>query len=168
MAFQGTYAINPPPGMLGELALPNAPHTIIRGVFKHATGGQTRLARPGDALFWNTTDDGWTLPNSAANSLITAGILTYPQTGVGNASSILEYDDDDEIEIGIEGVFWLEAKSAIEPLALVEWDRTTFDWATKTLPAAIANIPTRYIEALGAESIAADALFLGRIAGRGR
>ena len=62
MAFQDTYAVNPPRGMLGELARPNEPHTIIRGTYKLATSGQTRLARPGDAVYWNTTDDGWTLP----------------------------------------------------------------------------------------------------------
>ena len=79
MAFQDSYTVNPPVGMLGELARPNAPHDIIRGVFKHVTGGQSRLARPGDSVFWSTSADGWVLPNTAAESLTVGGIVTFTQ-----------------------------------------------------------------------------------------
>ena len=119
---QQTYDVNPDIGFAGSLAEPNSPHRVEGGVL-HVPAAATRMPRPGDELYYDTTENQWAIPTSAAQSLLVAGILSYRADTVANASSILEFADEAEIEIATMGVWWAVAGSAMEYGTICSWDR---------------------------------------------
>ena len=137
--FQTGYDINPDIGFAGSIAEPNSPHRVEAGTL-YVPSSATRIPRPGDALYYDTTQDQWAIPTSAAQSLLVAGILSYRADTVQNASSILEFIDEAEIEVATMGVWWAVAGSAMEYDAICSWDRTDFRFDTDARVTAIASI----------------------------
>ena len=114
MPVQITYQINPEVGFPGMLAEPNSPHRVERGVL-NIVASQARLTpRPGDAVFYNTGDNAWQVPDNAANRLAAEGILSYRQDDVGDADSEIILTDGAEIEVITMGVVWVVAGAALE------------------------------------------------------
>ena len=139
MSVQLSYAINPDAGFQGLLAEPSSPHRTDSGVIQ-VGGSITRAPRPGDAVYYNTTENAFEVPTSGAQSLLVNGILTYRKDQVANADSIVEFADGDEVEIITVGVIWLTAGGAVEYGNQVEYQRGDYKWDAKTRVTAIADI----------------------------
>lgn len=167
MAIQTTYSVQQPVGLVGLIAEPNSPFRMEAGQLHIPSSGVTRKPRPGDALVYNTTEDQWNLPQNAAGSLIQSGILSYRQDEVANASNVVEFDDNDEIEVITMGVVWLRAGSAIDYGSLISWDTTDFMWDALTTPSDFASLVDYPISCFNRGGAAANAVFKGAI-GYGR
>lgn len=137
--FQTSYEINPDIGFAGKLAEPNSPHRVEAGIL-HVPSGATRMPRPGDVLYYDTTENQWAIPTSAAQSLLVGGILSYRADTVANAASILEFADEAEIEVATMGFWWAVAGSAMEYDAICSWDRSDFKYDTDARVTAVASI----------------------------
>ena len=136
---QQSYDVNPDLGFAGALAEPNSPHRVEAGYLNVPTGA-TRLPRPGDALFYDTATNSWAIPTDAGESLLVAGILSYRADTVQNASSILEFSDNSEIEVATMGVWWAVGGSAMEYGSICSWDRGDFRFDADARVTGIAAI----------------------------
>ena len=98
------------------------------------------MPRPGDALYYDTATDSWAIPTDAGESLLVAGILSYRADTVQNASSILEFADNAEIEVATMGVWWVVGGSAMEYGSICSWDRGDFRFDADARVTGIAAI----------------------------
>ena len=114
MVIQNSYSINPPVGFPGTIAEPNSPTRIEIGTLYVPSGATRANPRPGDAVYYNTANDGWNVPSNAADQLQVGGILTYPADSVANSASILEFSDGDQVEVITMGVVWVIAGGACD------------------------------------------------------
>ena len=179
MVVQGTYEINPDRGFPGDLARPTEPHALDSGVI-HVPAAAPRKPRPGDAVYYNTTEDAYAIPTTAANLAVVVGILSYRKDVVqsGAARDTVEYSDGAEVEVGVHGTFWVTAGSAIEYGGRIIWDIADYKWDALTIPAvAGANVAavvtsinatlTAYgrtpIACVSRQAVAADGLAQARI-----
>ena len=137
--IQQSYGVNPDLGFAGSLAEPNSPHRVEAGIL-NVPSGQARIPRPGDVLYYDTATNSWAIPTSTAQSLLVAGILSYRADAVQNASSILEFADNAEIEVATMGFWWAVAGSAIEYDSIVIWNRADFKFDTNARQTAVASI----------------------------
>ena len=165
-AVQTNYSINPDRGFPGLLAQPSAPHALDSGVL-HVPGTATRKPQPGDAVYYDATEDAYAVPTTAAHSLAVCGILSYRQDTVADADSKVKFDDGDEVEVAVLGGFWVTAGSAVEYNQLLAWDRADYLWDTLTKPAAFADLVTNPIVCVSRHGVAANGLAIARI-GYGR
>ena len=163
---QTSYPIYPDIGFPGMVAQATAPHAMDKGRL-HVPSSATRNPRPGDAIYWDTTEKQYAVPTSAAQSLLTLGILSYRQDHIANASQAIEYEDNDEIQVGVFGTFWVTAGSATEYRQLLAWDRADYLWDSLTKPAAFANLVETPIWCASQEAVAANGIAMARI-GYGR
>ena len=164
---QQSYNVNPDLGFAGSLAEPNSPHRVEAGIL-YVPSAATRNPRPGDALYYDTTQDQWAIPTSAAESLLVAGVLSYRADTVQNAASILEFLDEAEIEVATMGVWWAVAGSAMEYGTICSWDRADFRFdadARVTTVATIHPYPTVCLQR-GGVSANGDLFKLGLGIGR--
>ena len=138
-AVQQSYTINPGKGFPGAIAEPSAPHSLDSGTI-YVPSSATRNPRPGDAIYYDATNDGWAIPTTAAQSLLVTAILSYRQDEVANASDIVEYENGDEIQFVVFGTVWGVAGTAIEPYGQVEWDRADFKWNANARETTLANL----------------------------
>ena len=145
MTVQTTYDINPGPGFAGSLAEPSAPHFIDSGVL-HVPAGVTRFPTAGDALYWDTTENAFAVPTSAAQSIIATGILTYRRDTIQTQAGATEFVDGAEIEIALMGCFWVIAGTAVEWGDTLSWDRTDYKWNNLARVTAVAAMHTRPVE----------------------
>ena len=139
MTVQRSASVGFDRGFAGLIAEPNSPFRMEAGTL-HVPSAATRMPRPGDALYYDTTQDEWAIPTTAAHSLIASGILSYRQDAVARADSFVEFADEADIEVITMGVVWVVAGSAINYGALVGWNLTDFKWDALTTPAAFANL----------------------------
>ena len=168
MAVQSSYAVNPDVGFLGSLAEPNSPHRVEAGVLHVPSGAARANPRPGDSLYYDTTENAWACASTAAQSLSAAGILTYRADDVANVNSFVQYSDGDEIEIATMGVFWLIAGGAIERSGQVEWDiASPFDWNALSRQTGITALRVFPVFSANRDAVAAAGIFKAAI-GYGR
>ena len=165
MPVQTSYAVNPDRGFAGKLARPTEPHSLDSGQV-HVPAAATRKPTPGDAIVYDATENQFKLPTSAAESLTVCGILTYRADTVQGATGLV-FNDNDEIEVGVFGTFWVVAGSALEYGDLIAWDRTDYKWDKLATPAAFANLVDCPIVCVSRLPVAADGLAQARI-GLGR
>ena len=138
---QSDYEINPELGFAGAHRGAEQPASRRGGHLCTCRPAATRTPRPGDALYYDTTEDQWAIPTSRRRSRCSrAGILSYRADTVQNASSILEFADEAEIEVATMGVWWAVAGSAMEYDAIVAWDRADFQWDTRARQTDIAEL----------------------------
>ena len=109
------------------IAEPSAPHHLDSGLL-YVPSAATRNPRPGDAVYYDVTQNALRSPQSAAESLLVCGILSYRQDQVANADSIVEFLDGAEVQIGDFGTFWVVAGGAVEYGQIISWDRADFKW----------------------------------------
>ena len=114
MPVQTTFTVNPDVGFPGMIAEPASPTRIERGVLTVPSGATRANPRPGDSLYYNTTANGWQVPVNAADQLLVSAILSYRQDDVAGTDAILQYSNDDEIQIITMGVVWVIAGGASE------------------------------------------------------
>ena len=154
-SVQTSYQINPELGFPGDLARPNEPHSLDSGTL-HVPTGATRKPRPGDALYYDTGQNKFAIPTSAAQVQNVVGLLHYRKDRVQNVNSTLEFENNAEIEVAIFGTFWVVAGSAIAYDARIDWDHQDFKWD----PAPELSLPNGY----GAATVkAAIEAALGRV-----
>ena len=123
---QQNYNINPTTGFIGDLAEPSAPHLSDSGVIHVPTSG--RKPRPGDAVYWNRTENAFSIPTDAATLRLVCGLLTYRKDQVASSTSVVEYSDGDEIEVAKLGAYWVKAGSAMEYEDRIAWDVADYQW----------------------------------------
>ena len=162
---QQSYSINPDIGYPGQIAEPNSPTRVEAGTLFVPSAGDP--PRPGYAVYFDTANDGWRLPNNAATTLRASGILTYRADVVASATSFVEFSDGEEVFVVTMGVVWLTAGGATERHQQIEWDRTDFKWNTVTRVSAIANMLTNPVESYNRQSVVDDGIFKAAI-GYGR
>lgn len=162
MGVQQSYNVNPSSGFPGDVARPSEPHGLDSGIII-VPSGATRKPRPGDAVYYDDTNNGFAIPTTAAQLLTVCGILSYRADQVARSTSILEFNNGDEIEVGVFGTFWVKAKSAIEYDDLIAWDVATFDWASLAAPAAFANLVNYPITCVSRLAVAANGIAQARV-----
>ena len=119
MVVQNSYAINPPVGFPGQIAEPNSPTRIEQG-YLYLDSGDPRAAatppgaRPGDAVYYDTTNNAWRVAYDANSQIAIEGIITYPADTVANANSFVVFASGDAIEVVTMGVLWVIAGGASE------------------------------------------------------
>ena len=171
-SVQTTYATYPERGYAGLPARPTEPHTLDAGLL-HVPTGATRNPRPGDAVYYDAGENAFAIPTSAAESLLVCGILSYRQDTVANDDDIVEFKNDDEVQVGVFGTFWVVAGSAMEYGQAIGWNRTDFEWdplsTTAATTVAELNARLRYVNitCVSRQAVAADGLAMARI-GYGR
>ena len=170
MVIQRSYSINPPVGFPGQIAEPNSPMRIERGRLNIPSGATRQQVRPGDAVFYNTSDNAWQVPDNNANQLVVGGILTYPADLVANADSFVIFASGAEIEVVTMGVVWVTYGGAVERNGQVHMAVGTgndaFQYVSVTRVTAVADMYTHPMECY--EILSADNT-IGKVAiGYGR
>ena len=138
-------------GWPGMLARPKEPHAFHPGIIYVPTGA-TRMPRPGDALYWDRTQNRYAIPTTAAELAEACAILSYdtgtvqqsldaPPTGA-NSEHFIQYKNGDRIKAGVFGTFFVESGEACEYDDLMAWDIADYKWdvADQAAAAAIADI----------------------------
>ena len=140
MTVQQTYTINPPVGFAGTIAEPNAPTRTERGILRVPAAATRANPRPGDSLFWNTAQNAWEVPDTAAEQILVEGILTYRTDTVQSASSILQFSNGDEIEIVTMGVVWVQAGGNVERGNQLQMQTDDWKYDSHARVTGIANV----------------------------
>ena len=148
MTVQSTYEINPDTGFIGDLAEPSAPHHVDSGVI-HVPAAATRIPRPGDPVYYDTTENAFAIPTTQAQTIAAFGVLTYRKDQVANADSFVEFADEDEVEVLDFGTIWVELGSAAEYGQQISWNRADFKWDPVTRITATADLYIRPVEMVG-------------------
>ena len=160
-------------GYPGQIARPNEPWAADRGpMIVNATS--TRKGRPGDAVYWDTTNNGFAVPHNVATQLLVIGVIGYDGEVAhqlsavpsgSNSDYIVQYDDDDPIKVITMGSVFLIAGGAVEYSHILRF-QTDHKWNEDT-PTAFADTMYRLIECTsltGADTNIIEA----RISGRAR
>ena len=165
MVIQRTYEINPEVGFVGDLARPSEPHALESGIL-HVPTSATRTPRPGDALYYDETENKFAIPTTAAQVRATIGILHYRRDAVVDEGDVVEFMDDTEIEVAVFGTFWVKAGSAMEYGQRIDWATDDYLWDPVTVPSAItalAAAPTMANVNTALTEIGAAIASLGRL-----
>lgn len=85
------------PGMISRLG---SYPLRISGVAQVPASG--RKPRPGDAVFWDSTNGGFAVPTTDAESKTVVGIVSL-EAGVRHLNSVIEYEDGDIMQILTQG-----------------------------------------------------------------
>ena len=158
---QQTFRVYPSHGFPGMVAQPAGMCMTDSGQLHVPTSG--RSPRPGDALYYDRTENQFAIPTTSAQSLLVCGILGYRQDHVASPTHVVEYEDNDAIQVIRVGSVWVTAGEDVEYDDLLTWDRTAFKWDVLTKPAAFANLVEHPIYSASAGTIGDDAVLIARI-----
>ena len=134
---QNNYTIYPTRGYPGDRARPYEPVSMDAGVLYVPTSG--RKPRPGDALYYDTARDAFALPTTAAQTADCIGILSYRKDTVASENADVEFDDGDEIQVGVFGSFWVVAGGTVKYGQVIRQDRTDWQWDSYDVQPAVAG-----------------------------
>ena len=123
---QTEYNLYPDYGYPGQIAQAHGLFHVEEGPIYVPTGG--RAPRPGDAVYWNATQNAFTLPIDAAGSARVLGILSYRIDAVQSAESILQYKDDEAVQVCVFGTVYVKAGTSVEYGDRMGWNRDDYDW----------------------------------------
>lgn len=170
------YDINPQVGFVGAIAYGHGPDPVI-DLMPIQVPASGRNPRPGDAVYWDTTNNGLAVPTSADETELTCGIITYypgqvadtltaTPTGA-NSPQFVEYEDGEIAPVLVSGAIWLLAGAALEYAQSLWWERTNFDWEqVGTQQPTALNTVYRTTVYCAQTSVADGDVFVGRIVGR--
>ena len=174
MPIQTQFEINPQVGYVGALARDTEPFAIDQLVAQVPASG--RNPRPGDAVYWDSTNDGAAVPTSANLNETVFGIVTYfpgvvanvlSSTPSGaNSASFIEYEDGASMPVIVMGTVWLLAGGALEYGNILRWNTSNFDWETVAKPTAFTDLIAKPVECVDL-AVADTEIFKARI-GYGR
>ena len=163
-------------GWPGSLSRPNQPSAYDVGQL-NVPAAATRNPRPGDAVYWNSTDNQYQLVTTSGNQLNTLGIIIYDAGTVqstlavalanANSEAFIEYLDGDTIKVGVMGTFYVQAGSAMEYGDLVDFDASDGKWDVRARSTTVAGIQLQPIVCVSRTPVVADAITEVRI-GYGR
>ena len=130
MSVQSVYNTYPDLGYPGDIARPSEPHAFDTGLAQVPSNG--RKPRPGDAVYYDRSANGFAVPTSDPQRAAVVGIVSFDPGVVqstaastpsgSNTDKFIEYDDGDELKVVVFGVVWVEAGSAMEYGQLVQQD----------------------------------------------
>ena len=156
MAVQTTTNTYPGVGLPGEISRPNEPIRIERlPVYVPASG---RKPRPGDAVYWNGTNDAVAAPTSAAQQLLAIGIVHFEQNRVqgkltavpsgADTDTFIQYEDGELAPIVMMGTVYVRAGGACEFHDLMRWQHGDHKWNADSPahPPTLAELYQRPIE----------------------
>ena len=175
MPFQTAYTRYSPRGYIGDLARPEEPHAFDIGPCYVASSG--RSPRPGDSIYWNTTQNAFEVPNSEATREMVIGVVSYDPGTVPKTDSsgdpYVEYDNGDIIKVLVMGTVWLEAGSAIERFSPIhqhvasspdyQWDTATLSGTQSVTTLARRLLGTAIVN-VDPDPVTANSIFMARIA----
>lgn len=154
--FQSAYGRYPGKGYPGTVALPNIPHIIHPGKL-HVPTGATRKPRPGDALYYDATQNEWAIPTNAAELRQVTGVLHYDPGTIAmrgssapsgsNSPSFVEYSDEAPIWVGLLGAFYVIAGEGLEIEDHMIWDVASYKWDKRPdyAATAVANLANNQV-----------------------
>ena len=161
--FQLNYQIYQQGLWPGMIAAPKAPFHIIKGLAQVPSAG--RKPRPGDSVYYDTTNSGWAFPTSAALRVTVRGIVVYDSATVpdtlaavptgANSDKFIEYDDGQLMKVCLMGIVAVTAGAVINPFAIVN-QLADFKFDPFTRPTAIASLHEAPIEYVGDDAAADD------------
>ena len=135
-----------------------------------------RDPRPGDAVYWDATNNGAAVATTDAQSENVIGIVTYFPSILGdilssipsgaNSATYVQYTDGEIMPIVVMGTVWLLAGAALEYHQIVRQDTTDFDYESQAKPAAHGDLISQPIVCVDV-AVADTGIFKGRI-GYGR
>ena len=150
MPVQVDYGRYPEKGYLGDVARPAEPFAFDLGLAHVPTSG--RKPRPGDAVYYDTTANGFAVPTTAAQRTAVIGIVSYDPGVVSstlasaptdaNSDQFVEFYDDDPIKICVFGTVWVRAGSAMEYGQVVQQDTYStpdYKWDPYTPDLSVPN-----------------------------
>ena len=149
MSVQSNYTRYAQEGYVGDLARPSEPYAFDAGLAQVPTGG--RKPRPGDAVYYDVTNNGFAVPTDAVTSRLVSGIVSYdpgtvasrrilPEDSNANSDSFVEFDDGAALKVGVFGTFWVIAGGPVEYGQRVAWQTDDQKWDAQADPAAIAAL----------------------------
>ena len=121
MAVQYTSNTYPGKGLPGELSREGEPHAIDFVPAQVPTDG--RNPRPGDMVYWDTTNDGAAVVTNAAQRLAAFGIVHFDMSKVqedgtrpagADTDTFIEYEDADVMPVIVMGTAYVRAGAACE------------------------------------------------------
>lgn len=159
---QQNFNVYPAKGFPGMVAQP-AGMCMTDSAQLHVPTAATRNPRPGDALYYDRTENQFAIPTTAAQSLLVCGILGYRQDHVASTTHVVEYEDNDAIQVIRVGSVWVTAGSAVEYDDLIAWDTADYKWDVLTKPAAFANLVEHPIYCATFGTIADNDVVIARV-----
>jgi len=111
-AIQTAYQVNPDVGFAGGLARPSEPHSLDSATI-HIASGQGAAAKPGYPVYRYSASQ-VAVPTNAAQMQRVIGILSYRVDTVAEDNGEIDFEDDDFVQFGVFGTFWVTAGSAIQ------------------------------------------------------
>lgn len=176
MTFQIQYDINLQRGYNGSLAEDAGPFQVDRVPAQVPSGG--RIPRPGDSVYWDSTNNGAATVTSGDQQESAFGIVTYFPGILGsrlsavpsgaNSDTFVEYADGDIMPVIVMGTVWLLSGGALEYGDQIVQHSTDRDWVTGTnAQPSNLNVLIRSAVHCIDVSVADAGIFKGRI-GYGR
>ena len=153
--FQLNYQIYQQGLWPGMIAAPKAPYHIIQGRAQVPSSG--RKPRPGDSLYYDTTNEGWAFPTSAAQRILVRGICVYDAATVpdtlasvpsnANSDKFIQYDDGMILKVCLHGIVAVTAGAGIDPFEIVQQlaDHKYDPFTRPTTVAAMHSAPIEYV-----------------------
>lgn len=168
--IQLEYGINPQKGFVGALARDAEPFIIDELPAQVPTSG--RNPRPGDLVYYDTTNKGVAVVTTADQQEIAVGIVTYFPGVVAkilssvpsgaNSASYVEYEDGQMTPFVRVGAVWLMSGAAFNYGDHISYDTSDNDWVAGTKPSSFATLVRSPVECIERE-VASGAVFAGRI-----
>ena len=182
MAIQLEYNAYLQAGYAGDIARPSEPHAFDYGPAQVPTSG--RNPRPGDMVYWDSTNNGFAFPTTAALVHAAVGVVSFDPGTVAkagtpgtnqNSGDFIEYEDGAPMKVCVFGTVWVIAGGALEYGDLVQQDtHSTPDYMWDAFTPAVANVANlaaamggRTFECVSTKAVAANGLAQVRI-GYGR
>ena len=130
MVIQTNYSINPGIGTPGVLVRPTSPHAMDSGQIRVPTSG--RNPQPGDAIYYDRTNNRFALPIDDATNRLVCGILGYRFDTIQEDDQTIQFDNDDFVQIFTMGTVWVRAGDAVEWGDLLRWQTDDYKWNAHT------------------------------------
>ena len=167
--LQRTFQRYPRTGIVGSLARPGEPFVTDVGRL-HVPSASTRNPRPGDMVYYDTSENAFAAPTSAAQILQTCGIITFRDHVSQAQSTDVEYEDDEQVQVLRMGAVYVTAGAAVEYNALITQsviNSPDWQWDPLTVPANFGALVDFPIYCASTDVAAAGAVMVARI-GYGR
>ena len=146
--FQINYDIYQQAGWPGQQARPGEPYAYDTGVL-HVPAAATRNPRPGDAVYWDETENAYAIPTTAAEVSSVVGLISYDASTLqsslsavpsgANSDAFIEYKDGAVVKVAVMGTFYAQAGSAMEYGEMIDWDTADFLWDPRTQAGEIGS-----------------------------
>ena len=154
MTIQIGFRYHEQEGWPGLVSRPKEPHFFHQGQIYVPAGG--RAPQPGDPVYYDTTQNAYALPTTAAQVLQIIGVIGYDLGTLQSALATIpanqespvavQYKNGDTIKVLLQGSIYGLAGAAMKYGNVLSWNTTNYDYevaADRTLaastPSSLAN-----------------------------